>query len=278
MDRHVSIFIKTAAILSFFLPAVASAAGYISLEPLPFFTAASGASLPALLQALFKLLIIGGAALAVLMTTIGGIQYMTGDSLGQKGEGRSRIQNSLFGLILLLLIYLILRTINPQLLNFDLSSIDPVGGKSAQMAAQSQARATQQQTAAAAGTPGPASPGYSAGASIGTSGGGTTYNPGSSGVDESGYVSAYGGYSSSSGVDEAGFIATNDFVSGASLPGGGRDLGGPQVDASTVSAPGQRVVTYTDNGQTFTIFALGECSALEAQIRANGYTPVSCRQ
>lgn len=158
-----------ASLLLFLLPAIALAAPYVPLEPLPFLSQVRGTRLPDLLQALFQLLIIGGAGVAVLMITIGGIQYMTGEALHQKSEGRARIQNSVLGLILLLFIYLLLRTINPQLLNFNLGSITPVGQQSNQVVLQ--ARATEAQINAGAATVGPASVAYTdASGSIANSG------------------------------------------------------------------------------------------------------------
>ena len=145
-----------ASLFLFCIPAVVLAAPYVPLEPLPFLSQVQGTKLPDLLQALFQLLIIGGAGVAVLMVTIGGIQYMTGEAIHQKSEGKARIQNSVMGLILLLFIYLLLRTINPQLLNFNLGSITPVGNES--NAVVLQARATEAQRNATAATPGPSSP------------------------------------------------------------------------------------------------------------------------
>ena len=63
--------------------------------------------------------------LAVLMITIGGFQYITTDSFMQKSEGKKRIQDSLMGLGLILVSYLLLGTINSDLLKirFGLSPI-----------------------------------------------------------------------------------------------------------------------------------------------------------
>ena len=163
----------------FCLPAVVLAAPnpYVPLEPLPFLSQVQGTKLPDLLQALFQLLIIGGAGVAVLMITIGGIQYMTGEALHQKSEGRARIQNSVLGLILLLFIYLLLRTINPQLLNFNLSSIERVGDRS--NAVVLQARATEAQRNATAATAGPASTASTNPGSTNSGGGAGSANSGS---------------------------------------------------------------------------------------------------
>ena len=54
--------------------------------------------------------------LAVVMIVVGGIQYMTTDALAGKSNARETITKALLGLILALGSYLILKTINPQLL------------------------------------------------------------------------------------------------------------------------------------------------------------------
>ena len=72
----------------------------------------------------FKIGLAVAATLAVVMITIGGFQYMTTDSIGNKTEGRNKIQDAIIGLLIALLIWLILFTINPDLLKFNLD-IDP---------------------------------------------------------------------------------------------------------------------------------------------------------
>ena len=58
-----------------------------------------------------------GGVLAVVMIVIGGIQWMGTDSIFDKNEGRERIKNALFGLLLMLSAYTLLNTINPQLVD-----------------------------------------------------------------------------------------------------------------------------------------------------------------
>ncbi len=149
------------------IPFVAGAQGYQPLEPIPGLPT-NNVSFPALLTALFRILIVGGAALAVLMMTIGGIRYMTSDVLGEKEHGREQIKNAALGLIFLLAIYLILRTINPQLLNFDLRSLGDVGSQSTNRALQNRAGGSASQAIAA----GPLSGGAVAtsGSGVGTGG------------------------------------------------------------------------------------------------------------
>lgn len=56
--------------------------------------------------------------LAVIMIVIGGIQYMSTDNFSEKAEGRGRIWNAVLGLVLLLGSYMLLNTLNPNLVKF----------------------------------------------------------------------------------------------------------------------------------------------------------------
>ncbi len=64
--------------------------------------------------------------MAVIMITLGGMQYMTTELISGKEAGKERIRNALLGLLLVLGAYTILYTINPALLNTSLSSVDTV--------------------------------------------------------------------------------------------------------------------------------------------------------
>jgi len=72
------------------------------------------------LPAVFKLGIGIASALAVIFIIVGGIQYLSTDSIDKKDDGKKRINNALFGLILAISAYTILYTINPKLVNLDL--------------------------------------------------------------------------------------------------------------------------------------------------------------
>ena len=60
------------------------------------------------------------AVLAVVMIVLGGIEYMTSELPGNKENGKEKIRNAVFGLLLALGAWLILNTINPKLLKVDL--------------------------------------------------------------------------------------------------------------------------------------------------------------
>ena len=66
------------------------------------------------------------AVLAVIMIVVGGIEYMASELPGNKGHGKERITHAIFGLLLALGAWLILNTINPDLLKTDLSSLKNV--------------------------------------------------------------------------------------------------------------------------------------------------------
>ena len=61
------------------------------------------------------------SVLAVVMIVVGGIQYMISDSGGEKNAGKSRIQDALIGIVVILSSYMILNTINPKLVNLGIT-------------------------------------------------------------------------------------------------------------------------------------------------------------
>ncbi len=74
------------------------------------------------LNTLFRLAISILIVIAVLMLMVAGVEYMTTESLFGKSQAKSRIQNAIGGLFLALGTYLILNTINPNIL--DLTAVD----------------------------------------------------------------------------------------------------------------------------------------------------------
>ena len=69
----------------------------------------------------FKLAIGIASVLAVLMIIIGGVEYITTDAIQGKSDGKARIQNALLGLVLVLVSWILLYTINPKLTVFNLN-------------------------------------------------------------------------------------------------------------------------------------------------------------
>lgn len=62
-----------------------------------------------------------GVALAVLMIVIGGVQYTLGWTPALAGDAKGRIGNAIIGLVILFTSFLLLETINPALVKFDLN-------------------------------------------------------------------------------------------------------------------------------------------------------------
>ncbi|PIQ66529.1 MAG: hypothetical protein COV96_01015 [Candidatus Zambryskibacteria bacterium CG11_big_fil_rev_8_21_14_0_20_42_18] len=77
------------------------------------------------LASIFKLAIAVAGGLAVIMIIWGGIQYMSTDAISGKSEAKNTIQNAIWGLLLAISAWLILNTINPDLVKFNLN-IEPI--------------------------------------------------------------------------------------------------------------------------------------------------------
>lgn len=99
------------------------------------------------LPGLFNLLIGLSAVFAVLMIVIGGFQYMSTDAIMKKESGKKRIMNAVYGLVLVIGAWLILSTINPNLLNINLNiqsapTSAPTGTSGGQLVSGNQITAT----------------------------------------------------------------------------------------------------------------------------------------
>jgi hypothetical protein len=119
-------FIAGLIVLSSFFaaPIAHGAAGdlpYVPLEPIGQLTNITQGNLPDLLNAVFKILFSLGGLLAVGELVAGGIMYMTSETPVTLGSAKSRIWAAFYGLLILAGSYLILYTINPDLLNLNLT-------------------------------------------------------------------------------------------------------------------------------------------------------------
>jgi len=90
--------------------------GYAPLEPLTQHVAY--ANFADYLSTVYKLAITIGALIAVVMLVTGGVRYMLSESFTDIDKAKTRIKNALWGLLILVGSFLILYTINPNLLNF----------------------------------------------------------------------------------------------------------------------------------------------------------------
>jgi len=105
---------------------LALADDFVALSGIPAIES-NATNLPALFNSLLAFTIGAAALLAVLMLAIGGIEYMGSDVWSSKQEGKDRMKDAVFGLILILASWLILSILNPNLLEID--SITSVGGR-----------------------------------------------------------------------------------------------------------------------------------------------------
>lgn len=78
----------------------------------------TGSDLPNFLKTLYRIGIGLCFALGVIMFTIAGIEYLISESFSGKSDAKGRIIAALTGLAIALVSYILLRTINPELLNF----------------------------------------------------------------------------------------------------------------------------------------------------------------
>jgi hypothetical protein len=108
-------------------------ANYTLLEPLPCITgvtncAAGATSTPTIniqtyIVYIFKLMVALAVFAAVVMCIIGGFEYMLTDSVSKKLDAKGTIKNAILGLAGALLSWLILYTINPNLVNVSLVTV-----------------------------------------------------------------------------------------------------------------------------------------------------------
>lgn len=123
-----------------------TAPAYIPLTTLPGITSVNpgagtnSGGLSSYLGNMYTLGIMIATALAVIMIMWGGIEYMSTDSIGGKEGGKEKVTNALFGLLLALASWLILNTINHQLIltNLTIAPVKPQSDKPEVTASSSQ--------------------------------------------------------------------------------------------------------------------------------------------
>jgi type IV secretory pathway VirB2 component (pilin) len=100
------------------------AEGFVPLAGIPGLTqgaTADTAGLANFFNNLYKYLIGLAATLAVIEIIWGGLEISTKDSVSKQSDGRERIQQALFGLVLVLSPVLVFSIINPSILNLSLN-------------------------------------------------------------------------------------------------------------------------------------------------------------
>lgn len=123
----VALFITIFAISPHAL-AQTSQTSFVPLAPIPGLTqgvTADTAGLANFFNNLYKYLVGLSAILAVIMIIWGGLEYSTQDSVSKKSDGKERIYQAIFGLVLVLSPVLVFSIINPSILNLSIN-LDPL--------------------------------------------------------------------------------------------------------------------------------------------------------
>ena len=123
------VVVMTILVSAISLPFFALAQDYTLLEKsvLPAGQASDGkVDFATYIESGFKTFLAVVVIIAIVMLTASGLQYITAGSGGGKGEAKNRAMAALLGLLIALSAYLILRTINPDLVNINFS-LDRVG-------------------------------------------------------------------------------------------------------------------------------------------------------
>ena len=120
------ILLSTFLVFLFIAPH-AFAQGFTALAPIPGLTDQSPtavvnpATLAVFFNNLYKYMIGLAATLAVIMIIWGGLEISTKDSVSKQTDGKERIYNAIFGLILVLSPALVFSIINPSILNLSIN-------------------------------------------------------------------------------------------------------------------------------------------------------------
>lgn len=96
---------------------------YVPLEPIPG-VSQTGTNFSGFLSGLFRLLFTLGGMIAVASLVYGGVTYMVSEIVSNKEWAKKQIRASLVGLAILVAAWLILYTINPQLIQFNFAAMN----------------------------------------------------------------------------------------------------------------------------------------------------------
>lgn len=101
------------------MPIKVDSTKYQLLEPLGDYKEVKTDSIGVYVNILVEILIGIIGVMAVLVLVFAGVQYMTTQAIAEKGEAKGLIGGAMAALFIVLVMYLILRTINPDLLDLD---------------------------------------------------------------------------------------------------------------------------------------------------------------
>lgn len=115
--QNVVILIVLTVIAAFFFSAVSALAqNYVPLSPLPGTGEVSTSEPAEYFRNMFRVLVGVAGVLAVIIIMFYGIQYMLSTSEGKKSTARMGISSVVFGIFIILLSYIVLSVINPDLI------------------------------------------------------------------------------------------------------------------------------------------------------------------
>ena len=125
-------FLLVFSVGTFLFISGAEAAGlqYTLLEKIQGFASTDGSNLPAYIQAIYKTAMVVIVLCALFMLTVGGFMYLTSaGNTAAMSTAKSVIFDSIIGLVIALVAWLLLNTINPDLVNVTLNGLTavPVG-------------------------------------------------------------------------------------------------------------------------------------------------------
>jgi hypothetical protein len=125
---HTGTLLSTFVVFFFFLllsTAHAEIAPYAPLVSIPGLTNQKMASLPDYLNKVYYLIITIGALYGVVKIAFAGVKYSLSDVITSKESAKEDIKGVLLGLAILLIPFIVLRTINPELTRLDVFSSAP---------------------------------------------------------------------------------------------------------------------------------------------------------
>ncbi|MBP9749738.1 MAG: hypothetical protein KBD21_03330 [Candidatus Pacebacteria bacterium] len=121
--RTCSIFLVT--LLTICTPLLVQGIEYIPLSPnLPLIGRDEWGDLGGLFNKFLAISVAVAALLAVIMVAIGGFKWMTTDSVFNMGDAKEQISNAIIGLLIVLASVLIMVTINPDIIKFNLFKLN----------------------------------------------------------------------------------------------------------------------------------------------------------
>lgn len=102
------------------------ASEFVSLSGLPGIEPTDGGGLAQIFNILYVIIVVVGSIFAVIKIALAGVKYMLSDVVTDKSSARKDILGALLGLMIILATYVVLTTIYPGLVDFNiLVSISP---------------------------------------------------------------------------------------------------------------------------------------------------------